>query len=85
MNFLKPSNNKSINSTLIENGFTQMIKKPTRISKDSKTLIDIIATNRPSTIAASEVVPSSTSDHDLVACKRKLNHQKLKKYEVSQL
>ena len=85
MNFLKPSDNKAIKSILFENGFTQIIKKPTRITKNSKTLIDIIATNRPSTIAASEVVPSSTSDHDLVACKRKLNHQKLKNYEVSQL
>ena len=76
VDFLKPSDNKAIKSTLLENGFTQVIREPTRITKDSKTLIDIIATNRPSTIAASKVVPSSISDHDLIACKRKLNHQK---------
>ena len=35
-----------------------------------------IATNRPATIAHSTVVQSSISDHDLVACIRKLNHQK---------
>ena len=62
VNFLKPSDNKAIKSMLFENGFTQIIKKPTRITKDSKTLIDIIATNRPSTIAASEVVPSSMQE-----------------------
>ena len=27
------------------NGFTQLMTKPTRITKDSQTLIDIIATN----------------------------------------
>ena len=39
-------------------------------------LINIIATDRPSTVAKSTVISSSRSDHDLIACKRKLNHQK---------
>ena len=76
VNFLKPTENREIKSILHENGFTQLIKEATRVTKDSKTLIDIIATNKPATIAASTVIPCSISDHDLIACVRKLNHQK---------
>ena len=46
------------------------------MTKDSKTLIDIIATNNPATIATSDVIHTSISDHYLVGCIRKLNHRK---------
>lgn len=76
VDFLKPNDNKEIKLSLKENGFTQIIKEATRVTNESRTLIDIIATNRPATIADSTVIQSSISDHDLVACRRKLNHQK---------
>lgn len=76
VDFLKASDNREFKSVLKENGFTQIIKDATRVTKESRTLIDIIATNRPETISTSAVIPSSISDHDLIACKRKLNHQK---------
>ena len=76
VDYLKRNDNKDIKSIIAENGFTQVIKSPTRITKESKSLIDIIATNRPESISSSIVFPSSISDHDLVGCMRKINHQK---------
>lgn len=75
----KPKHNKDIKSIIHQNGLTQVIKKPTRITKDSKTLIDIIATNHPGNITTSDVIATSLSDHDLVACVRKLNNKKYPK------
>ena len=75
-NYLKPSDNKEIKAIIRHNGFTQIIKEATRLTKDTRTLIDIIATNNPASIAATGVIPTSISDHDLVACIRKLNHRK---------
>jgi hypothetical protein len=53
-----------------------MVDKPTRICKDSSTLIDIIATTNIKNISITEVISLSLSDHDMVFCIRKMNHQK---------
>ena len=74
--YLKKSDNKELKTIIHQNGFTQIIKNPTRITKDSKTLIDIIATNYPVNIVSSCVTATSLSDHDLVACVRKINNKK---------
>ena len=74
--YLKKSDNKELKTIIHQNGFTQIIKNPTRITKDSKTLIDIIATNYPVHIVSSCVTATSLSDHDLVACVRKINNKK---------
>ena len=76
VDYLKRNDNKDIKSIISDNGFTQVIKSATRITKDTKSLIDIIASNRPGSISASIVFQSSISDHDLVGCVRKVNHQK---------
>lgn len=67
---------KENKEVIMQNGFKQLIKKPTRITQTSSTLIDLIITNRPSTISKSDVIATSLSDHDMVACVRKLNFQK---------
>ena len=54
----------------------QLINSPTRISKDSKSLIDLIAVNYPQNICDSGVVSTNLSDHELVYCVRKLNWRK---------
>ena len=74
VDYLKRNENKDIKSIISDNGFTQVIKRATRTTKDTKSLIDIIATNRLELISASIVFQSS--DHDLVGCTRKINHQK---------
>jgi len=45
VNLLIKSNNKELNSIMQLYGFDQLIKKPTRIDNDTKSLIDIIASN----------------------------------------
>ena len=59
-----------------QHGFTQLIIQPTRVTMNTSSLIDIIATNNPATIADTCVHPTSISDHDMVACLRKLNNKK---------
>lgn len=54
----------------------QLINSPTRISKDSKSLIDLIAVNYPQNICDSGVVSANLSDHELVYCVRKINWRK---------
>ena len=61
---------KSIFSCL---DFKQLITEPTRITKDTESLIDIIAVNCPMNIRDSGVISSHLSDHELVYCVRKLN------------
>ena len=80
--YLKRNDNVNVKSIINRNGFTQIIDKPTRITEQSKTLIDIIATNRPENIVKSDVIATSLSDHDLVACVRKLNNRKFPKKTV---
>ena len=72
---LLKKDNKTIKDTFKLNGFTQLIKRATRITKDTETLIDLIATNNPSVISCTEVLPTSLSDHDMVCCLRKLNNR----------
>ena len=55
-------------------GFKQLIKKCTRIMETS-TIIDLILSNAPYNTLAVDVVAASISDHDMVACIRKVNHQ----------
>ena len=54
-------------------GFKQIISTPTRITKDTATLIDHIFVTKPSSFPISCVVSTSLSDHDFVYCCRKIN------------
>jgi len=51
-------------------GLQQIVTKPTRVTRTSRTLIDHIITNYPMRISVTDVIPNSTvSDHDaLFAC-----------------
>ena len=44
-----------------------MIKKPTRITSSSATLIDIVVTNKPEMIIKSDVYPCEIADHELIS------------------
>ena len=76
VNFLTKSNNKEIKNIFVTHGLTQIVKSPTRVTKDTKTLIDVILTSNNSHVQCTKVIPLSLSDHDCVACVRKLNHRK---------
>ncbi len=53
--YLKPNDNKEIKGIFQLFGFKQLIKTATRITKESSTLIDLIATNNPQSISKSNV------------------------------
>ena len=73
VNYLKADENREIKSILKLYGFKQLIKKATRITMETATLIDIIATNNQAAISCCDVIPSSLSDHDMVGCSRKIH------------
>jgi hypothetical protein len=64
--YLKRNDNLELKEIFSSNGFSQLVDKPTRITEHSKTLIDVIQSTSPETIAKVEVIPSGLSDHDMV-------------------
>ena len=75
-NYLVPSDHKEIKSILASLGLKQLISTPTRITHESKTLIDIICSNEPEKINSLKVISAGMSDHELICCSRKLNNVK---------
>ena len=57
---------------------TQMIAEPTRVTKSSATLIDVILASNKNLVRAAKVIPVSISDHDLVYAVLKLKRQRTK-------
>ena len=47
--------------------FTQLIEKPTRITSTSKTLLDVIITNRKDLVLSSDITTCNYSDHDIIS------------------
>ena len=54
----------------------QLIHEPTRITKESSTLIGIIASTHQHNIVKTDVFPNGISDHDLTGVVQKLNNIK---------
>ena len=67
-------NHDAIKHAFQLNGFRQLIKTATRAA----TLIDVIYTNKEYNISHSTVITAGFSDHDLIACVRKMNNIKYK-------
>ena len=53
--------------------FTELIEEPTRVTCETATLIDHIATTCPFNISKSGILKLALSDHYMVYCIRKLN------------
>ena len=64
---------KQLKVMLKTENLSHFITKPTRITKHSKTLLDVIIANSPANIRNSGVLSLSLSDHEMVYCIRKLN------------
>ena len=75
-NYLVSSDHKEIKSILASIGLKQLISSPTRITRESKTLIDVICSNEPHNIHSVKVIPAGLSDHELIGCALKLNNVK---------
>ena len=74
LNYLDSSDHKELKELFTANGFKQIIREATRTTERSSTLIDVIFTTDQSHINASQVINCSMSDHDIIACSRKLYH-----------
>ena len=53
-------------------GMSQLINEPTRITKSSSTLIDVILSSHPHNISLAKVIQLGISDHFMVGCVRKM-------------
>ena len=62
--------------------FVQLIEEPTRVTLDTATIIDHIATPCPRNIVNSGVYQMALSDHYLVYCIRKFNGEVTKDHKV---
>lgn len=73
VNYLKRNDNIDIKQMFRLYGFHQLIQKPTRITVENSSLIDLIFTNTPVNVAFHDVIPTNFSDHEMIYCVRKLN------------
>lgn len=73
VNYLSKNEHSNIKNIFSDNGFKQIIDKPTRITDNTTTLIDLIQVNYKERICYKTVIPTGLSDHDLIACVRKAN------------
>ena len=80
--YQKDADHKSIKNVVAGYGFKQQIKEPTRITSETRTLIDIIASTHPGNVKSSVVLGSSLRDHDVVAIIRKINCQRTKPRKI---
>ena len=71
--YMKSSHNMSLKNIIDECNLKQMISSPTRVTKNTQTLIDIMACSHANHIARTGVYSTSISDHDLIGLCRKLN------------
>lgn len=63
-------------------GVDQLINEPTRITKDSKTLVDFVLSNRQNTISSVHHTPKIT-DHSIICvslCNRNVSNEKIVKH-----
>ena len=75
VDYLK-QDNEPIKQSFQLNGFSQLIKLPTRITETTATLIDVIQTSKECNISYNVVIPADLSDHDLIGCVRKMHNIK---------
>ena len=81
-NYMKDTDHKNIKNIVTGYGFKQQIKEPTRITSETRTLIDIIASTHPGNVKSPVVLGSSFSDHEVVAIIRKINCQRTKPRKI---
>ena len=83
INYLQQNNHRDIKTLISQWGFSQIIKKATRTTDTSSTLIDLLFTNRPNNVSKNDVIPITFRDHDLICCVRKLNWGKHPPKEIN--
>ena len=67
INFMKRTDHREIKHLLSLYGFKQLVQSATRSTENSHSLIDVIMSNHAEYIMVTNVIPTSFSDHDMVA------------------
>ena len=58
------------------NGLKQLIKKPTRITENIPTIIDVLLTNSSENVIRTDIITTSFSDHEMIgAIRKKCQHK----------
>ncbi len=60
------SSGNRLKTILNANRLRQIVDKPTRVTPQSATLLDIIATDKYDTVIHKDVIPNVIADHDLI-------------------
>lgn len=76
--YLKRWDHTAIKDCLKLNGFKQLIDEPTRITINTSSLIDIVATTHENNIALKFVYSFGISDHHLLGIVRQLNTKRFR-------
>ena len=71
-NYLLNKDCTNFKEQLSLNGLVQLIKEATRTTKTSRTLIDLLLSNKPEHLCDIEVIPSAISDYGVIRCRRKI-------------
>ena len=77
VNWICKSGKQKLKMLMSKHNFKQMVKDPTRITRTSKTLIDLIFTNKPERITRTFNLITGLSDHNMTLVVRKLTKQRL--------
>ena len=75
---------RKLKSVMHQYQMTQLIEKPTRITKTSETLTELIFTSNAEKIGESGILNLSISDHSLVYAVRQTSHKKTSSYNYVQ-
>ena len=76
VNYLKENDHEVIKDIFTDNGFKQILNTPTCVTDQTFSLIDLLFVNNNQNISYKTVIPTRLSDHDLIACVRKINNVK---------
>lgn len=77
INWLVKSYKQKLQMILSKHDFQQMVKGPTRITRMSKTMIDLMVTNRAERVTKTYNLLTGLSDHNMTLIVRKLTKQRL--------
>ena len=75
----KDKDTNHLKKVYVDHLLTLVIAEPTRVTSDTRTLIDHIATNKPEHISKSRVIACGISDHELAFVNRSMRIPKIRR------
>ncbi len=60
------TNGSKLSTIISMNKLHQIIDKPTRVTPQSATILDVIGTNTRDTVMLKDIIPNIIADHDLI-------------------